>query len=188
MIGFRLTGLAVLASMIGSSAIAVDKLAELRARFANEPDAVHKAKLLAPLADAEFHAIQDLVTAGKLSDAAPLANEMADEAEAVLKALDARGKDAEKHPEGYKQLEISVRASVRRVDNIIVELAADDQTAFVAVKKRLDAVEHQVLRDLFPHRPDDPAQPNHAGPAERIKEIGEKLCPGFYSCLLLVPY
>jgi hypothetical protein len=159
--------------MIGSSAIAVDKLAELRTRFANEPDAVHKAKLLGPLADAEFHAMQDMVVAGKLSDAASLANEMADEAETVLKALDARGKDPEKHPEGYKHLEISVRASVRRIDSILVELSADDQAPFLAVKKRLDAVEHQLLRELFPHRPAEPDPPNHAGPAERIKELGE---------------
>jgi hypothetical protein len=157
--------------MIGSSAIAVDKLAELRARFASEPDAVHKAKLLPPLADAEFHAMQDFVAAGKLNDAAPLANEMADEAEAVLKALDARGKDPEKHPEGYKQVEISVRASVRRIENVLVELSADDQAAFLAVKSRLDAVEHKVLRELFPHRPQEPVQPNHAGAGDGIKEL-----------------
>jgi hypothetical protein len=171
LIWFRLTGFAVLAAMTGSSAIAVDRIAELRARFSSESDAVHKAKLLGPLSDAEFRAMQDFVAAGNLGEAAPLANEMADEAETTLKALDARGKDPEKHPEGYKHLEISVRASVRRVDNIIVELAADDQTAFVAVKKRLDAVEHQVLRELFPHRPDDSAEPNHAGKAGSIKEL-----------------
>ena len=188
MIWFRLTGLAVLASMIGSSAITGDRLAELRARFSNEADPVHKAKLLGPLSDAEFHAIQELITAGNLGDAGPLANEMADEAETALKALDARAKDAEKHPEGYKQVEISVRGSLRRIENILVELSADDQTAFLAVKKRLDAVERQVLRDLFPHRPDDPDHPNHAGPTARIKEIGEKICPGIYSCLLFVPY
>ncbi len=186
MIWFRLTGVAVLASMIGSVAVADDHIAELRARFTKEADAVHKAKLLGPLSDAEFHAIQALVTAGNLSDAAPLANELADEAEVALKALDARGKDPEKHPEGYKQVEISVRGSLRRMENVLVELSADDQTAFLAVKKRLDAVEHQLIRDLFPHRPDDPAQPNHAGVTAGIKEIGETICPaGFLSCLAL---
>jgi hypothetical protein len=188
LIWFRLTGVAVMASMMVSIAVADDHIGELRARFSKETDPVHKAKLLGPLSDAEFHAIQDFVTAGNLSEAAPLANELADEAEVALKALEARGKDAEKHPEGYKQVEISVRGSLRRIENVLVELSADDQTAFLAVKKRLDAVEHQVLRELFPHRPDDAAEPNHAGATARIKEIGEKLCPGFYSCLLFVPY
>ena len=188
MIWFRLTGIAVLAAMMVSVAVTDDHVAELRARFSKETDPVHKAKLLGPLSDAEFHAIQEFIAAGNLSDAAPLANELADEAEAALKALDARGKDAEKHPEGYKQVEISVRGSLRRIENILVELSGDDQTAFLAVRKRLDAVEHQVLRDLFPHRPDDADQPNHAGPTAGIKEIGEKLCPGFYSCLAFSPY
>lgn len=182
MIWFRLTGIAVMASMLVSIAVADDHLAELRARFSKEADPVHKAKLLGPLSDAEFHAIQGFVTAGNLSDAAPLANELADEAEEALKALDGRGKDPEKHPEGYKQVEISVRGSLRRIENILVELSADDQTAFLAVKKRLDAVEHQVLRELFPHRPDDTDRPNRAAAAVRIKEIGEKICPGIHSC------
>ncbi len=83
-------------------------------------------------------------------------------------------KTPKKHPEGYKQVEISVRASVRRIENVLVELSADDQAAFLAVKSRLDAVEHKVLRELFPHRPQDrgPAD-SRRGRTARIKEIGE---------------
>ncbi|HEY0703834.1 MAG TPA: hypothetical protein VGD60_13790 [Candidatus Acidoferrales bacterium] len=164
MLWFRLTGVAVLASMIGGMAVTDGRLAELRARFSKEPDPVHRAKLLGPLADAEFHAIQDFVAAGNPNDAAPLASEAADEAEQTLKALDARGKDPEKHPEGYKHLEISVRGSLRRIENVIVELSADDQTPFLTVRKRLEDIEHQLLRDLFPHQPDEgpPHQPGSA--------------------------
>lgn len=153
---FRFSGLALSAALLGGSFAAQDRTAELRARFSAEADPVHKAKLLTKLSDSEFREIQDLLGAGKLSEASPLADQLADEAESAMKALDARGKDAEKHPEGYKQLEMSVRGSLRRMNNILVELSGDDQKPFLAVRNRLDVLEKQLIRELFPHRPDEP--------------------------------
>ena len=153
---FRFSGLALSAALLGGTFAAQDRTAELRARFSAEADPVHKAKLLTKLSDSEFREIQDLLGAGKLSEASPLADQLADEAESAMKALDARGKDAEKHPEGYKQLEMSVRGSLRRMNNILIELSGDDQKPFLAVRNRLDVLEKQLIRELFPHRPDEP--------------------------------
>jgi hypothetical protein len=153
---FRFSGLALSAALLGGSIAAQDRTAELRARFSAEADPVHKAKLLTKLSDSEFREIQDLLGAGKLSEASPIADRLADEAESAMKALDARGKDAEKHPEGYKQLEMSVRGSLRRMNNILIELSGDDQKPFLAVRNRLDVLEKQLIRELFPHRPDEP--------------------------------
>lgn len=153
---FRFSGLALSAALLGGSFAAQDRTAELRARFSAEADPVHKAKLLTKLSDSEFREIQDLLGAGKLSEASPIADRLADEAESAMKALDARGKDAEKHPEGYKQLEMSVRGSLRRMNNILIELSGDDQKPFLAVRNRLDVLEKQLIRELFPHRPDEP--------------------------------
>ena len=153
---FRFSGLALSAALLGGSFAAQDRTAELRARFSAEADPVHKAKALTKLSDSEFREIQDLLGAGKLSEASPIADQLADEAESAMKALDARGKDAEKHPEGYKQLEMSVRGSLRRMNNILIELSGDDQKPFLAVRNRLDVLEKQLIRELFPHRPDEP--------------------------------
>jgi hypothetical protein len=153
---FRFSGLALSAALLGGSIAAQVRTAELRARFSAEADPVHKAKLLTKLSDSEFREIQDLLGAGKLSEASPIADQLADEAESAMKALDARGKDAEKHPEGYKQLEMSVRGSLRRMNNILIELSGDDQKPFLAVRNRLDVLEKQLIRELFPHRPDEP--------------------------------
>ena len=153
---FRFSGLALSAALLGGSFSAQDHTADLRARFSAETDPVHKAKLLTKLSDSEFREIQDLLGAGKLTDASPIANQLADEAESAVKALDARGKDAEKHSEGYKQAEISVRSSLRRMDSILIELSGDDQKPFLVVRDRLDQLERQLIRELFPHRPDEP--------------------------------
>jgi hypothetical protein len=152
----RISGIALSTALMGVSFAAQDRTADLRARFSKESDPVHKAKLLTQLSDAEFHEIQSLIGAGNLAEASPIATELADEAESAVKALDARGRDAEKHPEGYKQVEISVRGSLRRIDNILVELSGDDQKPFLEVRTRLDELERKLIRNLFPHRPDAP--------------------------------
>ena len=153
---FRFSGLALSAALLSGSFSAQDRTADLRARFSTETDPVHKDKLLTKLSDSEFREIQDLLGAGKLTEASPIADQLADEAESAVKALDARGRDAERHPEGYKQLEISVRGSLRRINNIVIELSGDDQKPFLAVRNRLDEIEKQLIRELFPHRPDEP--------------------------------
>ena len=156
---FRFSGLALSAALLGGSLSAQDRTADLRARFTAEADPVHKAKLLTKLSDSEFREIQDLLGAGKPAEASPIADQLADEAESAVKALDARGKDAEKHAEGYKQLEMSVRGSLRRMENILIELSGDDQKPFLAVRNRLDQLERHLIRELFPNRPDEPPAP-----------------------------
>ena len=156
---FRFTGILLAAAVIYGSGPAQDRTAALRSRFVSEADPVHKAKLLSQLSDSEFHDMQALITAGNLSDASPIASQMADEAESAVKALDAKGRDPEKHPDGYKQLEFSVRGSLRRLNDILVGFAADDQQPFLAARNRLEDIEHHVIRELFPHRPDQAPAP-----------------------------
>jgi hypothetical protein len=153
---FRIAGLAVAATLLSGPVPAQDRTSELRSRFAKETDPVRKAKLLHQLSDAEFHQIQPLLAAGNLTEAAAVADQLAGEAESAVKGLDAKGRDPEKHAEGYRQAEISVRGSLRRVDDILVGLSADDQKAFLEIRRRLDDLERHLIRELFPHRPDAP--------------------------------
>jgi len=142
------------AALIGTSTPAQDHTAELRARFVKELDPIHKAKLLPALSDSEFGEIQALLAAENLPEASHVATELAEEAETAVKALDAKGRDPEKHPEGYKQVEFSVRSSLRRIDYVLVGLSADNQVLFLAVRGRLNDLERQLIHDLFPRRPD----------------------------------
>jgi hypothetical protein len=159
----RIAVFALAAVIVGHpAAFGQDRTAELRSRFSKEADPVRKAKMLPQLSDSEFHQIQPRLAAGNLTQAAAIANQLADEAESAVKGLDAKGRDPEKHAEGYRQAEISVRGSLRRIDDILVGLSADDQNQFLEVRRRLDELERHLIRALFPHRPDAspaPAEP-----------------------------
>jgi hypothetical protein len=143
-----------LVALVAGSLLAQDRTAELRARFEKENDPVRKARLVEPLADSEFREMHQKIDDGNLPDAAEIAGRVRDEAAASKKSLDGKIRDPEAHPEGYKQLEISVRVSVRRLDDIMVSLAKDDQAPLAEVRKDLDELNRQLIHQLFPKRPE----------------------------------
>lgn len=145
--------------LVSSSVVDQDRVPELRARFQKETDPVRKAKMLSRLADAEFGEIQSQIAAGNLSDAAAIAGRVRDEAHAAQEALDGKKRDPEQHPDGYRQLQISVRESVRRLNDILIGQAADDQKPFQEIRDDLDKLDRQLIHQLFPKGPDKIPEP-----------------------------
>lgn len=132
---------------------AADRLDATRSRFERETDPVHKAKLMVPLGNAEFDQIEKQVVDSDLTNALSGLQTYQTQVMTCEKGLDAKGVDPEKHPAGFKELEISVRESLRRLDNVLVRLPGDDQKPFLDVRKSLDDVNRHLIKQLFPLQP-----------------------------------
>lgn len=130
-----------------------------RAKFTRETDPVRKAKILIPLGDSEFRDIQKEVGADNPQEALAILRQYRDEAQASQKALEATGHDPEKHPRGFKELQISLRESLRRLDNVIVDLSGDDQKPFRDIRQELDQMDRRLIHQLFPRRPEAEPEP-----------------------------
>ena len=128
--------------------------AALRLKFAHETDPVRKAKLLVPLGDAEFRDMQKEISSDHLEEALVIVRQYRDEANSCKKALEEKVADPEKHPNGFKQLQISLRQWLRRLGDIIVDLAGDEQKPFVALREDLEQMDRQLIHELFPRRPE----------------------------------
>jgi hypothetical protein len=152
---FRAWGVVFGVLMLAGAAVGQSRTGELRARFNQETNPVRKAKLMRDLGDAEFRDIDHDVDAGKLPDAASAFERYRDEVRSCVQALDATGSNAEKHSSGFKQLEISVREALRRMDLIIPTLTGDQQSRFTAVRGDLSEINQHLLQELFPHAPAD---------------------------------
>ncbi len=146
------------ASILGATA-AQDRVADLRNRLAHEPNAVSRAKLMPQLGDAEFASIDADVMRGKWPEALATLRLYRDEVASCDKALDALGQDAEKHPSGYKQLQFSLRDSLRRLDAVMVNMTSDEQGPFLDIRKELGEMNVHLIEQLFPHEPR--AKPEH---------------------------
>jgi len=148
---------ALIILLVAGAGLCQGRTDELRARFNQETNPVRKAKLMRDLGEAEFKDIDRDISTGKLSDAASGFERYRDEVRTSEKALDATGTNAEKHSSGFKQLEISLRESIRRLDVIIPTLTADQQTRFLAVRGDLNQISQHLLQELFPHAPAEDA-------------------------------
>lgn len=156
-----IVAMAIAAASISCSVFAQDRLSDLRSRFAHESNPVAKAKLMPPLGDAEFAQIDNDVMQGKLPEALLVLQSYRDQAKSCDKALDASGTDAEKHPAGFKQLQFSLRDSLRRLDAVIVNMTYDEQVPFLEVRKELSELNRHLIEHLFPHPP--PTKPESDG-------------------------
>ena len=147
------TLLVALGLLAPSSGLSQDELARLRENFRNESNAVRKAKSLAALGDQQFKLMRKQVEASDYEGAVGLATEYLEWARGAHAALKAAGKDAEKSPNGYKQLEIQVRKSIRELDDTIHSVPLDQKAPFEGVRHALDALDKELINALFPRQP-----------------------------------
>jgi len=124
-----------------------------RAKFEHEADPVHKAKLLLPLGESEFKDAESALANDKAAEALDILKKYLAEAQSCEKALEEKFPDAEKHSNGYKQLQISLRGSLRRLDAMIVGLNEDDRKPFVEIRGQLDEIDRHLIHILFPKQP-----------------------------------
>jgi len=146
------SGAIVAAAMLSLASLPQDRGAELRSRFEQETNPVQKAKLLPSLGEAEFELIRKDAEADRLPDALALLRQYRDQAESCAKGLDDTKVDAEKHPAGFKQLQISVQESLRRVDALLVNMTGDEQAPFRDVRNDLEELNQHLIERLFPRR------------------------------------
>jgi hypothetical protein len=139
--------------LMGSGLFAADKVQELQARFDREADAVRKAKVFEKLGDAQFEEARKSGSAGNYSAVGLTMERYRDDARAALDALKKSQPDAERHPNGYKQLQFHVHRSLRELDEILVVAPPEYRPPLRLVRQDLAAMNDELLRMLFPRRP-----------------------------------
>jgi hypothetical protein len=135
-------------------ALAQGRVPDFRTRFTHETDPMRRAQMMPKLGEAEFDEITRDVDAGKLPEAVAVLREYSSEIGSCEKGLDAQHINAEKHSKGYKQLEISLRESLRRLNGLLVSFTAEEQQPFLDVRADLDTLNRHLIRELFPNQPD----------------------------------
>ena len=142
---------------------AQEKIAELQRRFDHETNAVHRAKLLERLGDAQFEETRRAFKANDLVTVGIVLEKYRDDAREALEGLKKKHPDAEKQPGGYRQLEIHVRRGIREVDEILLRIPEQYQPPLQIVRGDLDRMDREMIGMLFRH-PGDQALPVGPGP------------------------
>lgn len=147
----RATFLILMASLCGL-AVAADKVSELQARFDSETNAVHKAKMLQRLGDAEFLEAVHAEKAGDYTTVDLIMEKYRDNVRSASQALEKYNPDGERHPTGYKQLEMHLQKGLREVDEILLVAPDEYKPPLKLVRQDLLNLDNELLRSLFPRK------------------------------------
>lgn len=140
----------VLAAALCGVVAGEDKLSELQSRFDSETNAVHKAKMLQKLGDAEFDEAGRAEQAGDYTTMGLIMEKYRDNVRAAAQALEKENPDAERHPNGYKQLEMHIQKGLRELDEFLLEAPEPFKPPLQLVRKDLLKADDMLLRYLFP--------------------------------------
>ena len=143
---------------LAGASFSQNRIADLRQRFAQESDAVRKAKKMPELGEAEFQQIQKDVAGEGFTDGLALLRQYRGQVQSCVKALDATGANAAKHSSGFRQLQISLRESLRRLDTMIPLISPEAQSGFIEERASLNEMNKHLIEELFPGPKQPPAK------------------------------
>ena len=137
---------------------AQDRLAENLARYQHEADPVRKSRDLVKLGDDQVDLARKQLKDGQDVASLHTLEQYRDEVHDSISALNGMGVDPERKPSGFKELQISLRETIRKIDDLILTLEVDKRPFFRVVRNDLFNDQNQLIDELFPRKPDHSSQ------------------------------
>ena len=154
-------------------ASAQDRLGKDKALYAQETDPVRKAKLLGEMGPLEIDQARITFKSGSDEQALDILMQYDDQVQKTLEALIAAQPNAVKKPAGFKELQIGLRVSLRRLDDLILAIPVDKRPWFRTVRMNLSDAQNKLIDALF-QTGEKPAGRENAGKNDGGKEAGEE--------------
>jgi len=151
----------VAALSLVASLPAQDRMATLLNQYQHETDPVRKSRDLAKLGSMQIDLAKQQLKSGEDVKSLDTLQMYRDEVKQTVDGLMATGNDAEKKPAGFKELQIALRESVRRIDDLILSLPVDKRPFFREVRTDLLAAQNTLIDVLFPRTPDRNSDKSH---------------------------
>jgi len=133
---------------------AQDRLTVDQARYDQETDPVRKARALVKLGDDQIDEARKQLKDGDEIASLHTLEQYRDEVQHMAELLKATGVDPEKKPAGFKELQISLRETVRHIDDLILNLPVDKRPFFREVRTDLVNTQNDLIDALFPRQPE----------------------------------
>jgi len=151
-----------LAALCPWRAAAEETLAARREEFQHQLDPVRRAKYFPKLGNALLAEMRKQIQAEEFAQVPPLLVEYRDDANAAFAGLETVTRDADKHPAGYRELEMHLRQSLHVVNDIVFALPLEDRGAVLAPQRDIEQLDQRLVKALFPARPEGAKTPPSA--------------------------
>ena len=147
---FTLALFAVLVTGVRPAHAQNPPLIKLEAAFRAEGNPVRKAKLLAKLGPLEIDQASTDLQNNQDDAAFAILERLRDDARKTTDVLFAAEPNAIRHPAGFKELQIGLRETLRRFNDLASEIAIEDEDRFAALRMDLTATQNSLIEALFP--------------------------------------
>lgn len=125
-------------------------LHKLEQKFAEQKDPVNRAKVLAKLLPREVEAAGIIIQEGQVDQGIAILTHYRDETHRVYQALLATGRNPEKKPQGYMQLQIALRECVRSLRDVLDLVPYQRRDSVENVRADMEQLNARLLQELFP--------------------------------------
>ena len=116
-------------------------------------DAVQRAKDVVRQGQGLLEQVRQEVRNENYDAALRYLGEYRDVIKSAYEALRASGRDAEKKPNGFKNLQIHIRQSIPRLEQTILSVPVEQREPFNAIRRELDTIDRELVEALFPRQP-----------------------------------
>lgn len=120
---------------------------------AQSEDPVKKAKDVVRQGELQLEQMRREVRDENFDAALRVLREYRDAVKSAHAGLKASGKDAEKKPNGFKNLQIHIRQNIPRLVQTILTVPVDQREPFEAIRRDLDTIDRELIDVLFPRQP-----------------------------------
>ncbi len=136
--------------LAGLCAMGSETQEQLRQRIQTEQNPVKKAKDEIKLANLKLSQVQDAYSQGHIEAGANALGTFVDTMKTSWKLLQDSGRKASKQPDGFRELEISLREDVRTLQDLGRTVSYFDRAPLVNAAEELERMRGEVLHALFP--------------------------------------
>jgi hypothetical protein len=127
-----------------------DRMQEYKDKYEKENDPVRKAKALGNYGDAQIQHFVREASAENFDAATALLTAYRNEVSSVFEALKATGVDAEKKPDGFKELEFHLRRTLWQIDRTLPAVPIEHRETLQETHDELGRIHTELIHLLFP--------------------------------------
>jgi hypothetical protein len=154
----RIQFLAIAAALVAPAALSAaqttqDRLAYYLDLYNKESDPVRRAKIFPHLGTAQLDALERIADGGDFVKSGTLLEQYRDEVKSTFQSLKGTGMDAERKPNGFKELEIHLRKALPQIDEVIRKIPEGPRVPFQVARRDVVAVDRELIDMLFPRHP-----------------------------------
>lgn len=133
-------------------------LAQDKVKYEKADNPVDRAKAFEKLGHEEYVAARQALDGGNTDEALQFLADYNEQATDTHQALLKTGVDPEKHSNGFRQLQISLREHERDLRDLMGRVTFDQRAPFEKLERAMEGLNQKLMLELFPNRP-----PNNEG-------------------------